>query len=153
MIGHDPAAQTPSFPRSARLRQPSEFQAAFAEGRRLHGSYFRLHVRPSPDGRPRLGVSVSRRVDTRAVVRNRIKRVARETFRLAAASLPPADYVLVAKREASAAVRGGEPQALREDLRRLFARCASLKPADPTGTMPASPPDSSRDPAPPSSET
>lgn len=151
MIETDPAASTLSFPRSARLRQPPEFQAAFAEGRRLHGTCFRLHVRLLPEGRARLGVSVSRRVDVRAVVRNRIKRLARDVFRHAAPELAPGDYVLVAKREAALAVRAGNSAVLRDELQRLFSRCPSLKPGEAGGTMPASTPDAARDRSPPSS--
>ncbi len=153
MIETDPAAPTFSFPRSARLRQPPEFQAAFAEGGRLHGDCFRLHVRPLPSGRARLGVSVSRRVDLRAVVRNRIKRLARDVFRHAAPRLAPGDYVLVAKREAALAVRAGNAAAVRKELRRLFARCPSLKPGEAGGTMPASTPDAADAPAPPCSDS
>ena len=52
----------------------------------------------------RLGLVVSRRVDKRAVVRNRIKRRLREIFRLHRARLTqPLDIVVVARREAATA--------------------------------------------------
>src|SRR5690606_16115916 len=75
----------------------------------------------------------SRKVDRRAVVRNRLKRVARDCFRRARHLLPPGDYVFMAKREASAAERA----ALRRDLERLFQRLLALKPPAPQVTMPA----------------
>lgn len=116
------------FPPSHRLRQPAEFQRCFTQGQRVNGRYFRLHVLPSAT--PRLGLAVSRKVDTRAVVRNRIKRTARESFRRHG-SLDALDFVLVAKREAAQAT----PEALRADLAALWRRAGALKPLPPAGTM------------------
>lgn len=45
----------------------------------------------------RLGLAVSRKVDRRAVNRNRIKRILRETMRHQRTQLPPGDYVVVAQ--------------------------------------------------------
>jgi ribonuclease P protein component len=117
------------FRRSDRVRQPPEFQHCFAQGERVNGRYFRLHAVPAAG--PRLGLAVARKVDTRAVVRNRIKRVARESFRQQRAGLPNFDYVLVAKREAATALS----TALREDLSQLWRRALALKPGAPAGTM------------------
>lgn len=119
------------FPPSARLHSPPEYQQAFSEGRRHHGQLFRMHFRADPDGPVRLGVSVSRRVDKRAVGRNRVKRVCRDVFRISAAGLPTGDIVLVARPEAAKA----DNAAIREDLQRLFAKLLSLKPTAAPGTM------------------
>lgn len=115
--------------RSDVLRLPPEFERCFTQGQRVSGRFFRLHVLPAEQ--PRLGLAVSRKVDPRAVGRNRIKRVARETFRTSRDELPCADLVLVAKREAAAA--GND--ALREDLAQLWRRGRALKPLPPAGTM------------------
>lgn len=138
MTGHDDSPPSQAFPPSARLHTPSEFQAAFTEGRRLHTPSFRLHARQTGAGVARLGVSVSRKVDPRAVVRNRIKRIVRDHFRRAAATLPPGDYVVVAKREAALAVRNDQAATLHAELAQLFERAASLKPLPAPGTIPAS---------------
>ena len=122
-------------PRSARLLAPAAFQKVFAHGRRIAGRCFQLHV--LHDGEtPRLGLAVSRKVDRRAVVRNRIRRIAREAFRHARPQLAPADYVLVARREAAAAGRA----ALRAEAAALLQRAAALKLAPAGGTMPAAAP-------------
>lgn len=120
-----------AFPPSARLHSPPEYQQAFSEGRRHHGQLFRMHFRAAPDAAVRLGVSVSKRVDKRAVARNRIKRVCRESFRAAAAALPAGDIVLVARPEAARA----DNSAIREDLERLFAKLGALKRTAAPGTM------------------
>lgn len=119
------------FPPSARLHSPPEYQQAFSEGRRHHGQLFRMHFRADPDGPVRLGVSVSKRVDKRAVGRNRVKRVCRDAFRSLASGLPHGDIVLVARPEAAKA----DNAAIRDDLQRLFAKLVSLKPTAAPGTM------------------
>jgi ribonuclease P protein component len=125
-----------SFPPSTRLRVSAQFQATFAEGRRLNGQFFRLHVRPLAEPGPgaasaRLGITVSKRVDKHAVGRNRIKRQARECFRLRRAQLGAGDYVVLAKPEAAKA----DNPALRADLQGLFDRAGTLKPPARPGTM------------------
>lgn len=123
------------FPPDARLHVPAEYQAVFGEGRRLSGTCFRLHVRLPLDGGPtRLGVTVSKRVSKQAVVRNRLRRQAKECFRLSRALLHPGDYVLLARPEAAKA----DNAAVRAELLSLFERARTLKPMAPPGTMPAS---------------
>jgi len=128
---------TPSlgFPRCAHLRVSAQFQAVFGEGKRVSGTCFRLHVRmPDDANQARLGVTVSKRVDKHAVGRNRIRRQIKESFRLLRESLPPGDYVLLAKPEAAKADNG----ALRAELLFLFERARTLKAMPATGTMPPS---------------
>jgi ribonuclease P protein component len=121
-----------AFPRAARLLQPGQFKACFGGPQRLSGRMFRLHLAPSPESGARLGLAVSRKVSPRAVVRNRIKRVARETFRLARAGLPAVDVVLLAKREAATA----SSAELHAELSLLWRKLAALKPPPREGTMP-----------------
>lgn len=124
-----------SFPPNARLRVSGQFQAAFAEGRRLNGQLFRLHARVVPDAADaRLGITVSKRVDKHAVGRNRLKRQCRECFRRLRAQLPPGDYVLLARPEAAKA----DNPAVRADLLQLFERARTLKAPATPGTMPGS---------------
>ena len=125
-----------SFPPGARLRVSAEYQAVFKGGRRLSSSHLRLHAHVRAEASvPRLGIAVSKKVDKRAVGRNRIKRVARDCFRHQQASLPPGEYVLLVQPGAKLL----DNAALREQLLQLLERARSLKPAPPTGTMPASP--------------
>ena len=122
------SSATAAFPRAARLRKPQQFQQTFAQGRRISAALFRLHLRLAPSavdaaaplGNPghavvaqvRLGIAVSKRIDARAVGRNRIKRIARESFRAMRARLPAGDYVLLAQREAAQADNTRLAQAL-----------------------------------------
>ena len=145
------------FPRCAHLRASAEFQAVFGEGKRVSGAAFRLHVLlKSTATQPRLGVTVSKRVDKAAVRRNRLRRQIKEVFRLQRATLQRGDYVLLAKPEAgkldNAGVRA-ELAALFERARRLpviaeapaivasplnQAPAPALNEPTPPGTMPAS---------------
>lgn len=122
------------FPADARVRQGRDFRAAFGEGQRHKARYFSLHLRFRDGGFCRLGLAVSRKVSPLAVERNRIKRQCRESFRLASALLPRADYVLVARYDAAKQTNA----VLRADLDALWQRCAALKPPAVPVTMPAS---------------
>lgn len=119
-----------AFPRTARLLLPAAFKSCFESGHRLSGRYFRLHLGWT-EAPARIGLAVSRKVSPRAVVRNRIKRCVRESFRQARAELPSLDIVVLAKREAAAA----DNSALNDDLRTLWRRLAALKRPGPAGTM------------------
>jgi ribonuclease P protein component len=122
--------RTQGLPRRRRVRASADFTRGFAEGQRLGARFFRLHWRAA-EGDARLGLAVSRKVDSRAVERNRIKRIVRDSFRCCAASLPPGDALMVAKREA----RGAAAADLRRDLESLWRRLAALPQSHAAGTM------------------
>lgn len=103
------------FPRSARLTAASDFDAAFKSGQRYNHPLFGLHCRADAVAPARLGLAVSRKVDGRAVGRNRIKRVLRERFRALRADLAGGDYVFVAR-----------PAAARASAAELIAAMAQL---------------------------
>ena len=135
------------FPRRAHLRASAEFQAVFGGGTRFSGPLFRLQVLPAAPGQSepqaRLGMTVSKRVDKRAVARNRIRRQVREAFRQQRAQLPPGDYVFQAKPEAAQVDNPG----LRAALLKLLGKAAtSLKPPVAPGTMPPAAPAGARSP-------
>lgn len=60
----------------------------------IRGNRFKLHYRPNQLGGARLGVTVPKKFARAAVVRNRIKRVARECFRSLHPELKAYDMVL-----------------------------------------------------------
>ncbi|MFY2764038.1 ribonuclease P protein component [Arenimonas sp. MALMAid1274] len=131
-----PPATSASFPPSARLHASAEYQAVFKGAKRLTSPHLRLHAHVRAEATvPRLGVTVSKKVDKRAVGRNRIKRIAREFFRHERRHLPPGDYVLLVQPGAKALANDD----LRQQMQTLFERARSLKPTPPPGTMPASP--------------
>ncbi len=140
----DPRAR---FPRSARVRSRAEYTRVFEGGRRIGDALLGLHWLPG-EGPARLGQAVSRKVDRRAVGRNRIKRILRETTRCLLPHLAGGDYVVVAR---PAAARASHAQ-IATALERLLHKAGAL-PALPApgagGTMPAAPaPTSPPDPMP-----
>lgn len=87
-------------PRSsrARLSRSAEFERVYRQGRSTANRHLVLYAFPNPSAeRPRLGLSVSRKVGG-AVERNRVKRVLREAFARTEPDLSPGqDVVLVAR--------------------------------------------------------
>lgn len=91
---------TAGFPREARLLSGVEFKRVFDARQVESNRYFRIHWAEPADraaSAPRLGLAIAKRVARRAVDRNRIRRVARETFRLRRQQLRPADYIVLAR--------------------------------------------------------
>ena len=126
------------FAVSARIRNRAGYDRVFAEGQRHGHPLMVLHVLPGVTSEARLGLAVSRKVDPRAVGRNRIKRVLREHFRRLRCRLMPADVVMVAR----PAARDATPTQLRDAFERLLRKAGALPPSPPPGTMPGPLPDS-----------
>ncbi|HLM54135.1 MAG TPA: ribonuclease P protein component [Pseudoxanthomonas sp.] len=120
------------FPRSARVRTSAEYAAVFERARRTSEPLLTVHwhAHASP---ARLGLAVSRKVDKRAVERNRLKRALREQFRQLRPRLPGGDYVVVARTPAARQ----SSQALREAFARALVRAGALPPPVTPGTMAA----------------
>ncbi len=111
------------LPRVARLRLAADFAALRRARGRVGGTCFLLRYGPGTQATARLGMAVSRRVSTRAVERNRIKRLIRESFRHHRARLPAVDVLVIAHRGAA-----GQPaRVLRDELEQLWPRLRPLK--------------------------
>ena len=70
-----------TLPRTARLLKPGDFAALRTASRRLNARHFIAEFAPNNRAGCRLGQAVSRRVSKRAVDRNRIKRLVRDSYR------------------------------------------------------------------------
>jgi ribonuclease P protein component len=85
------------YPKAARVRRRTEYLVLQRDGRRRHTEHLVIIRRSATDRGSRLGVTVSSRIGN-AVVRNRVKRLVREVFRLYRPHLlPPSDVVVIAK--------------------------------------------------------
>ncbi|NUR22698.1 ribonuclease P protein component [Frateuria sp.] len=119
------------LPRDARIRRAGDFAALRHASGRFGGRCFSVRYRPNGLDHARLGLAISKRVSKRAVERNRIKRLLRESFRRARAQLPPIDVVVMA-REAAAGLPGHE---LLAEIDALWRKLPPLKPIEGTGTI------------------
>lgn len=63
------------------MLQPSEFKQVFKQASRSVDQGFRILARPNELHHHRLGMAVSKKACPKAVGRNRIKRIVRESFR------------------------------------------------------------------------
>ncbi len=109
--------------REQRLRRSAEYLRCYRRGRRLRGSFLRLHFAPNPLGHARLGITASRKVGN-AVARNRLKRRVREIFRRwpRRRELPALDVVVHLEPAAAAASFPALAGELADLLDRLLAR-------------------------------
>jgi ribonuclease P protein component len=104
------------FGSDSRLRKQRDIDAAFKQGFKVVNRRLVVWLSPAPEGRSRLGLSVSRKVGG-AVQRNRVKRCLREAFRQLAPDLPKALNVMVVARPGAAPTTLG---LAREALEQIF---------------------------------
>jgi len=84
----------------------------------VHEGFLTANLRPNELGHARLGLAIAVKIAGNAVERNRIRRVIRESFRLAQRELPAIDVVVGARRE----VRDAPNAALRAALVGLWKK-------------------------------
>jgi ribonuclease P protein component len=119
------------FPRAARLLKAADFANLRNVGSRVGTRHLSAQVAGNGSVGARLGLAISKRVSKKAVRRNRIKRIARDSFRRVRDTLPSVDILLIARSSADVE----DNASLRDELERLWRRIATLNPTLPTGTM------------------
>lgn len=94
-----PAAELPAgsarFQPSSRLAEAAQFKRVFANPVRVGAGGLLVLARASEHPGARLGLAISKRCCPRAVDRNRLKRIARESFRAQLFRLPQVDVVVL----------------------------------------------------------
>jgi ribonuclease P protein component len=109
-----------------RLRRRWEFREAQTRGRRIHAPHFLVIVLPRPSSpNTRLGITVTKKVSSSAVARNRVKRLVREVFRRNRAWFPAACDVVVIAKQGAPALSYGEVAAELSALSRPMMRAAT----------------------------
>ncbi len=82
------------FTKKHRLNRPEEYQHVFRSSCRSKDNYLMVIARKNGLGYARLGLAISRKRIKAAVTRNRIKRIARESFRINQKLLKGLDIVV-----------------------------------------------------------
>ena len=119
---NEAAAGPRPFGRGLRLLQAAEFSAVISARRSVRGESFDLLYKPNGGKGPRLGLVVAKKFARRAVMRNLLKRLARESFRLAVPGLPALDLVLRLKKSVPGPVGRAGRQQFRVEMDGLLAR-------------------------------
>jgi len=110
-----------ALPRARRLRSPAQFKHVYAQGRRVGNDFFSANSNANGLSSARLGMSVAARLLRRAVDRNRVRRLIRESFRVRRAQLPGLDIVIGVR----AAVKAADNAQLRAALEQLWQKIVS----------------------------
>lgn len=99
-----------------RLTGPALFERAFKGRDRRQGRFFTIHRAPNALSHARLGIVISRKTAGNAVLRNQIKRLIREVFRVRQHELAGWDWIVRVK----VAPTGVQSSMGRSELESLF---------------------------------
>ena len=113
-----------SFPRHARLLKPAEYSRVFKNPVRSSDRLLTILAVSNDSSHARLGLAISKKNAKRAVDRNRIKRLVRESFRLNMHNMPDIDLVVMAKPVTKNADNQQILQSLQQHWNRLQKQCA-----------------------------
>jgi len=94
LSGHSAAPGDRRFAREYRLLRPQDFERVFAARHSLRSGALVLHYLPNGLTGARLGLVIPKKLASRAVLRNAIKRRMREAFRQCRGELPALDLVV-----------------------------------------------------------
>ena len=110
-----------AFPRHNRLLNGTEFKQVFDHAHRVSNPHWTVLTWKHGEPKSRLGLAIAKRFVRRAHERNRLKRIARETFRHFGNRLQGVDFVVMSGKAALTA----DNQTLHTQLHKLFAQFSS----------------------------
>jgi ribonuclease P protein component len=119
-----PSPASRRFPRASRLTDKPQFDVVHRQGQRHSDALFLVITRPNETGHARLGLAVGVKAAGNAAQRNRLKRLARESFRHRQQELPPVDVVINARPGAARADNTAIRASLAAHWDRIVRRCA-----------------------------
>lgn len=113
------------FPKPLRLLNAAQYRAVFS-GTQIRAAHPNLLILACRNdlGHPRLGLVMAKKHVRNASDRNRIKRIARETFRLRQHELPPVDAIVLARPGAGELDNAALTKLLAKLWRKLAKRAA-----------------------------
>ena len=107
--------KTAGFGSQKRLKTPQEYKTVFSNPEtRSTSSYFKILAHPNEKLVARLGVIVAKKAIRKAVIRNRVKRLVRESFRMHQGLLKGLDIVVLLRKDIGQQVHHKSPTACLE---------------------------------------
>jgi len=110
------------FKKGDTLSLKSEFDQVRKCGKKFVGRYILLVASPPADGKLRFGIICGRKYSKKAVLRNRARRLIKESFRLLKSRIRPTHCVFIAR----AAMSGQKMQVIQKDMKRLLKKAELL---------------------------
>lgn len=107
------------FPREHRLITKVDFNNLFHKSRKINQHDLVLIVKPNLKETARLGLIVGKKTAKNAAVRNRIKRVIRESFRHVHSQLKKVDIIVIARKPCEKLNK----DKIRESIDKLWEKC------------------------------
>ena len=113
------------------LRERAAFEAVLTTGWRLASRNFVLRAGPNNAAHARLGIIAGKKAAARSVDRNRAKRLIREAFRAAFATLGPYDVTIQIRSDLRSELNASVRAELTKLLESLALRTASASQGEP----------------------
>ncbi len=121
------SSSTTRFPRQHRLLSPSEFKPLFDQPQwRASSQHFLLLVAANGLATPRLGIVIGKRRVKRAVDRNLLRRLIRETFRHRSTDLAGLDIVVLVRAD----LRRPDKRLIAEELGKVWTKLLAKRATD-----------------------
>ncbi|QWF71197.1 ribonuclease P protein component [Methylomonas paludis] len=119
------SAEDYGFPVQFRLGTPADFKNVFTNPVKSTDKYFTVLAIRNDLSYSRLGLAIAKKTIKKAVARNRIKRTARESFRLQRQHIVGIDIVVLARGDAASAPLLVLRKSLEKHWLKLVERCVS----------------------------
>ncbi len=87
-----------NFIKSSRIQRTEDFRQTLRQGEKQKQGGLIVYVKRNNLGFARLGLALSKKIIPSAIIRNRLKRLIRESFRLNQQRLPNLDIIIVVTR-------------------------------------------------------
>ena len=117
------SSRSKGFSKSNRLTKAAEYQRVFDSSQRFTDKYFLILASQNELDIARLGLAISKKRLRSAVLRNRIKRLVRESFRENKTTLAGKDIVVLAGK----GIATGDKKTLVKSLKRHWVKVSLCK--------------------------